>query len=146
MGSVSLYLWLIRVAASIGRISRWGYSFCAIGVPGGLAPMLDCGGCTIILGSISAPTRGLSVSGLGSLSIFGWRSIRGGTGPEKCHPGGSLLKSLAGGATMSGVCPGCQGLRETAQSIGRVPSFLRRTADRGSQIASHPPIQESTCG
>src|ERR1700733_4343334 len=38
------YLWWICGAASIGRICRWGYSFCAMGVPGGLTPMLDCGG------------------------------------------------------------------------------------------------------
>jgi len=74
----------------MGSIRRFGYSLCAIGVPGGCTPMLDCGGCTIIFGSIFALSERRAVFGLGTMAAPGKAAF------VVCEPDGSLLKSPMG--------------------------------------------------
>jgi hypothetical protein len=68
----------------------------------------------IIFGSIFASPKRVPASAWGT---FGWKSNRGGTTGEACHPGGSLLKSLAGGVAMSGACHSLSGLAGAGEVV-----------------------------
>ena len=69
----------------------------AIMVPCGCTPNLDCGGCTMIFGSICASFK------LGVIPTFGTMNGLNGSESLNCCNGGRLLKSIQGFAGADGV-------------------------------------------
>ena len=80
----------------MGRNRRLGNWFVAMSIPGDCTPSWDCGGCTMIFGSICASSQIVVVPVFGTLNRF--------NGVERLNAGESgLMKSIQGFAGAGGV-------------------------------------------